>query len=709
MLKKVLIYIVLISLFVLVGCSKKEKRDANLSNGEFHYEKETIVIETDNNSIAEYHFDSRAENLLYLVKGDKYDYICKVSIADKSLTEEYIKSEGTVVGFDIDDKNLITLIILKAENVEIQEYIDGKESVLIPIDRKIFDGSYPFELSKLDDESYIMLTNEAVYHISKDGELIRKMDGKGKSFRRLMLSFDGTLYITYREGINSYVSVYDYKKDIMADGTQVELCTDYVAMDEGKCMLSDGRKLFSFDKNGQTVEEVYDFSVHYIKRDYFREFKIVDNKIYILSVDDSTKENGTKIIVLTPSNKPLDKRPEYDSEGKRIVYIYSRYSNKLLNELYGDEIVDFNLENPLYSVKILEEKGTIDALISSDNSPDILWEVYYTNIEEYMQKGYLADLRPYIDESERVDLSNIDERAYINFASNGGIYAIINSISASGLSVRKSDFTNKDTWTVSEFLDWIEKHPDVRMPQNVLSKEYLLDVCLKGCLTEYVDIDSGKVNFLNDEFCNMLSRIASIELLHEEEQPFMYSDDNFIENKKDITILDGGTSSSLVEMVIEDAYYGDKMVNMGYPNNMGIQKNLFDSKNCFCILDNSTCKEGAYEFLEYLALMHMSDSDGLEMGCSYANKDDTEISTNLAMKEKVWNVDGVDLNIKVQEENVYRREAMFNHAEFDSYILKEIREIVKEEFAQFCEGKIDVENVAKVAQSRSQLLIDEKR
>ena len=154
----------------------------------------------------------------------------------------------------------------------------------------------------------------------------------------------------------------------------------------------------------------------------------------------------------------------------------------------------------------------------------------------------------------------------------------------------ESQLGGYNDWTVDTFLEWLENSPNVAVT-NSLSKELILEYCLKGSLDRYVDTDLGVVNLTPDAFGKLLTDIRDLQIdemkddnaYWEEGNTYLFTD--WLYDADQIANLEG--------------LYEDRIVPVGFPSEDGDGKTYLRCISNIAVMANSSCKEGAFSFIEF--------------------------------------------------------------------------------------------------------------
>lgn len=588
-----------------------------------------------------------------------------------------------------------------AENSFLAAY--SKEGKLLF--RKDFDESLSKALQNnmiyklaLDGEGNIYaLSSACLYLFDKDGKYQGEVECHGKGYCS-MESCGEEVYVTYRksEGNETEIAKVQFAYKNLTDEREL-LGDGMLWKGQGNTLLTrDGGALYSCDLAQEKVVKLFDFAAH----------DVVGSEMQTVA----QKESGEPLLVcwkLLDQSSPVEllsfreaKEGEETGDGKQVVTVLS--VSPFMEEIFGDIIVDFNKQSKDYKVvfETIEITGIqmadlyacTNTRLMAKESADLLYMFDYEEMEIYQSQGFLEELTPFIEKSDKLDMGDLDERVLQCLRIDGGLYGMSRSLSITTMFGRQSELGEQTGWTVEEMLVWLKEHPGAKAEEG-LSKEYILEMILKGDLSSYIEEESRKADFAGDKFAILLTEINE---LHTDEAPYyddmegLYDTDNAV-----LSELHMGSFSEITGW--REDLYGDKLVYRGYPTAMGEPKYII-SMNCLSILSKSKCKEGAYAFIEYLLMETNNRSDGF-----WTHKDlYIETQENLVKQYATAELDKEEL-----EKRVAALEEMMDSAVADTMENQTIRTMIIEEAKVYFAGDRTLEDTCRIIQNRVQLYLDE--
>lgn len=250
-------------------------------------------------------------------------------------------------------------------------------------------------------------------------------------------------------------------------------------------------------------------------------------------------------------------------------------------------------------------------------------------------------------------------------------------------------------------MDWLEQHPKTKS-EGGLTKETILEYCLKGNLDAYVDWEQGETHFEGEDFKELLSTISGLVT-----DDNTYYDNWYQVSSQDGAILEWANVGYFYKNnVYAELQYGDEVVFAGYPSADGIPKHFLHME-CLSILSRSNCKEGAYAFWEYFMTHKEYSNDSY-----YIKKEDYESAMKSALENEIvigYGTDTEEYVPALTEKQLDRQKEILEYAVSDNLSAQTVRGIVLEEAQAYFEGDKGLDETCKIIQSRIQLYMDENQ
>ena len=219
---------------------------------------------------------------------------------------------------------------------------------------------------------------------------------------------------------------------------------------------------------------------------------------------------------------------------------------------------------------------------------------------QLVQKGYLEDLWPYIENDPLLGLDGVLMPPLKAAEVNGGLYMIFPEVSITTLMGPEHIVGDRQGWTLDELRETYSTMPEhsTILRYNATRRDMFTMLCAP-LLEQYVEMETGENSFDSQDFRDMAEFLASFP----EEVKTMASEDEVRAEHIDRILggrqmLDATTVGSMWYLTYADLYFGAPASFIGYPTadgSLGSFYNLHGDK----LAMSSTChnKEAAWDFM----------------------------------------------------------------------------------------------------------------
>jgi ABC-type glycerol-3-phosphate transport system substrate-binding protein len=268
-----------------------------------------------------------------------------------------------------------------------------------------------------------------------------------------------------------------------------------------------------------------------------------------------------------------------------------------------EAILDFNKTNQQYRIQVVEYYDqdnyensiiTFNTALTRADGPDLI-DLSNANFTQLAAKRALEDLNPYFD---RHGLNRNDylENVLNAYDVNGKLYGVMTDFYFSVLVGHASKLQGIDTWTVEEMIRWAESYPEAQLMNTTSSQ--VLYAFTYSLIGNFVDWESGKVNFASDEFISILEFAALFGEDYED-----WNDPDRVGTHEGLAsgkyLLMEQSINELSYMQLMDAMFDGEAKFIGYPTETG-SGILLMPRSSLGINAKSRHKEGAFAFINYL-------------------------------------------------------------------------------------------------------------
>lgn len=389
---------------------------------------------------------------------------------------------------------------------------------------------------------------------------------------------------------------------------------------------------------------------------------------------------------------------------------------------YNRQVILFNQSHPEYFMQIrtFGAEDTEDKLaqlrlsLSGKDTPDLV-EIW--NTEEYLnyaRKGWLLDLSSYEEKSENINLEDFVPRVRESMTVNGKLYAIPDSFYVATLALPESVAGGRTSWTIEEFLDFMEEYPDAyyftisdskSLPDQSERKRLILGLALTRGVEGFIDADKGKVDLDNERFRSLLTRINNLQV---NESAGLYWDDLEKRVANGEILLRYSTLTSAATLIGLEREQGERMVLIGFPSaEEGNGGGVLYVDSPLAVSAKTRHKDAAWDFLEESVLLKTDAEEG-----SYfpARQDALEQLIENAQKNKRGTFDS-DFD---EERGLSKRHADMIQSAIDTSVIKDpiisqINIIISEEASYYFAGEKSLDEVIDIMENRAELYFNENR
>ena len=519
---------------------------------------------------------------------------------------------------------------------------------------------YYYDLPEdLSDEDLELYGPYAYYQSLGEYTILRQLDMTGKELKRVELDAiseqrdyfylgsasidsDGYIYVAFQETIY----VLDDSGKILFEISDLEWANQLIAMPDGSVAHygwnNEGRilqKIDSKNKNwGEMVEIPYNISTIYPGGGaYDLVFSDYSNLYGIES------ETGETVTLLNWINSDIGSDSAINvamlpDEGILLtsyIYDYSnpgagRFEITILSKVPADSVpprtvltlachgVDYYLRNAIvsynktntkyrihvvdYSVYDTEDdyyagRTRLSTEIISGNVPDLILTAGLP-FNQYVAKGLIEDLYPFIDADPEYNRAAVVESALRACEIDGSLYQVFQTFSILSMWGRASVLGSDSGWTMDEFMEVIDANPQAIYPVGYyVSKNDFLRQSVMINIDKYVDWVKGEVYFDTEGFVRLL------EFANTMPDQVEYDFDNYISEEELIAngeqIMRMGVVYDFRNPLLEITRFGDDLVYKGFPsdskagNTISIQGSMAMTTSC-------KDKEGAWDFMRLI-------------------------------------------------------------------------------------------------------------
>lgn len=346
---------------------------------------------------------------------------------------------------------------------------------------------------------------------------------------------------------------------------------------------------------------------------------ISPNQVYNIIVLEDGKlfYQGSDMVTYDSLAVFLTKIP--DDEVKEKYVIDLAYSNNggyydVINFIsrFNQESEDYRIRLVDYSVNDPSSEVTSNDLLTRDINvgkiPDMFLFKYDFNGDNFEDKGLFVDFYELMDADPDMPRSSFTKYVKEPFETNGKLYKLADQIYIDTYIARTDTVGTKNSMSISEMLDILEKNSDLDMMYGI-ARTWFFSSVSKG-LNEFIDYDQGTCTFSSDTFIRMLNYAAALP------EEYDYSDNTLYETglQQEKVLLQSVSISTFIDYLRNKVSMGDiETTYVGYPGTDG--GTTFSAGCLYSISAKSEpeLQQGAWEFLKYIITVQAESESMMRM------------------------------------------------------------------------------------------------
>ncbi len=400
--------------------------------------------------------------------------------------------------------------------------------------------------------------------------------------------------------------------------------------------------------------------------------------------------------------------------------------NELTSELPA-AVKEFNRNNENYIVKIKDysdgkslmemdetelnnAETQMDMDIINGNSPDIIVRNAY-EITRYIQLDLFENLYSFMENSDGIKREDLIPNIVAGAEIDSELPVIMTNFYID-TSVAKTKNIPEESinWTVDDVFNTLNSLPDdMSFFFGETSKNAVASYILTIAENDFVDYGSNTCSFDSAEFIELLEKINNLDF-----KDYAQNDDDgsmaFMRDKyliKQISLC--GVSDAVYNIYSGN---GEEMSFLGYPTADG-GKNYLSAEEILGILKTSDCKEGAWEFINFLLTESNLPLDLEDRNCGipiteahFRSTLDAEGEGSIREPREFFWLDGQEITLT--EEQITEYEQFIRSIDGSFFKNTNISNIVGQEIQSMLGGESTPEKCAEMIQDRAETYLSEQ-
>lgn len=441
---------------------------------------------------------------------------------------------------------------------------------------------------------------------------------------------------------------------------------------------------------------------------------------------------GRQEVVILTKVDPADVK---DKEILTMAGVYDDYSIKNAVIAFNRESEEYRIVLKDYSEYATSENYSGDAEqfnndLISGNIPDII-NLNGLNVNNYISKGLLEDLYPWMDKDESFNRSDYLENIFKACEKDGKLYELVPYFSACTVIGKTSNVGEEPGWTMEDLEEAYKKLPEGAKIFSDVSRETILHYAHLVAGEQFVNYKTGECNYDDGEFAKLLAFVKQFPTTEE-----LYSD-KYGTDTGEIAVdaedsSQGYRSNKIllqlsyvygyddVHQMRYDTYGGEEITFIGFPT---ADKNgsAINPEMEFAMSAKSANKEGVWQFLKFFLSDEYQETIGwgwpikksqLERLQEKAQEPEYYIDENgeKVEVENISYIDGKEVNIgKISDADVEKINEFLGSLNQIVRYDEKITNIITEESESYFSGQKSADEVCKIIQNKVHIYLSETR
>ena len=467
-------------------------------------------------------------------------------------------------------------------------------------------------------------SQEFIQHVSGDGEFGERKKIADENYDilssnyMLMAKDNGRFLVIYSDvddWTKQFAAEYDPETDTLGESVPVpgSVLYNYNTMSVGKntdLIYTTNNGVYTYRFGDEEGKKLMDFVNSDLNITALRDVVELDETHFIGTFYENYDNAEIKCGLFTyvPPEEIPDKKVLVlaglwiNSDVKQRVIEFNRGS-----EEYRITIKDYSEYNTYEDYQAGQTRMNND--IVSSGMPDILVAQNSLPIENYIAKGWIADINPFLEKDEELSKEEFMQNVFDAYSVNGKLYYVIPNFTVSTVVGKKSIVGDRTSWTMEDMRKLAESLPEgTQMFADVIRSDFM-SYAMSYCSNDFIDMDTGKCSFDSQEFIDLMEYAKTLP----EEYEDRYDDDYWMnyesQYREGRTVLCQTGISRLRDFNYTlNGNFGGDLRYVGFPSGSG--KGAFIMYNeAYCISARSKYQDGAWEFVRYYLTDEYQEGD----------------------------------------------------------------------------------------------------
>lgn len=622
-----------------------------------------------------------------------------------------IVTDNDIVLFSKNEINKIDKTGQVTKTGNIKDIVSKDEVVIEPYIKNYKDG-------------YVVFTDKKIYIVDYDFSVKdQKEYVEGGTFKDASITNKGDLIVAFEDnGARQSIRICKYENNEFTELYSADISVDNCLLDGNEeCFylkMEDGIYSYSEDKKG--VEKLIDYSTLGLTKEDVTNIQSLSDKKFI-------NLYGKDISGFTEIYPDEKNTPNIINENKTKILIGS-FSPSV--ELYG-VVNKFNKSNRDYYVEIKDYRRFSDPYtqinldIASDNCPDIFDLSYGHFLNDYINKGLLADLSEYYYSDSEINPDDLIGSVKDTIEKDGKIYYVASHYSIITAYTCSKKLKSYDQWDFDQFIECVKDIKPERLTGLDSSMDLLMEIGVYS-LSDFTDKERCMSFITSTQFSDFIDMCKSYGQKNEKlyanlnDEKEMY--DQLLDDVDDFRkgkILLQTTEELDIDMFQANEKIYEDVNYIGYPDIDG--GSYFSFSNMYGISAASKNKEVAwqiirefmtedfqYEHMEYNMPTRQDCFDMKMMELKTETSYEDKYGNTIEPRNYEYNAFGVEVELKPitdEEEKEYIElvDSINKIKDSDTELLN----IIIDESESYFNGDADINQTMNNIENRASVYLDE--
>ena len=462
----------------------------------------------------------------------------------------------------------------------------------------------------VDDQGNVLLLSKDVVMISSEGKKIAQLSvDNGMTYESPVRTMSGEIWIYCRKGnLASFgIQKANFSKGTLEDLQNVPEEIMGIGAITGEdatyeALAYDLYKVMGYDKSQDAwviLLQLADYGINGSKNRSVgklgEQFVVIDWSGAATLLAPRSEEAPKKETIVIATTKRYSRLDD-------LMAAYNKSQNR-----YVVKVVEY-AANAQSSLEYQDPVNRMMADVLAEDPPDLfdlkdfsLMPALTPHWQDMLEKEYIEDLGPYLDQSAKLSRDEYDEKVLAMWSHQGKIAALPTGFMLTTVLVNAEDFEGRYGWTVEEMIAYDKAHPKTELINGATSGT-ILYLCTYNNVKDFVDFEKKETHFDTPEFREILKYAASYPA---GDYSIWYTAE---ERLISVQILYGLMNIQYFQNV---KFEGHAQI-IGFPTVDGtpVSSMDMDIDGCaFAICKRSSKKDAAWDFIEFTQDYLMEDTE----------------------------------------------------------------------------------------------------